>query len=215
MAVAGGPNIVEDGLVLYLDAGNYDSYSGGTTARDLTNNVSQGSLLNGVGYLNSWFLFDGTNDEISFPNDSVYKNQELTVDFWINLDYEPSGRHVMFTTWYGFTVEINNPSGQIKWGLAGLPSQYMSGGYITYSQTHHLVCSYNPVTDSQKVYLDGSLSAQQTAAGTINYGSSTLRFSGSWDRTKGKMGAMKIYNRELSATEILQNYNATKSRFGL
>jgi len=216
MATAGGANIAVDGLVFAADAANIKSYPGtGTSVSDLSGNNLNGTLLNGATTTDKWFVFDGTNDELSFPHNSVYKNQELTVEFWINLNYEASGRHVMFTSWYGFTVEINNPSGQIKWGLAGLPSQYMTGGYINYSQTYHLVCTYNPNTDLQKVYLDGLLSEQQSSSGTINYGVNELRFSGNWDRTNGKMGGIKIYNRELSSQEILQNYNATKSRFSL
>lgn len=214
MGFSRGPKIITDGLVFAVDAGSTKSYSGsGTNITDLSGNNSNGTLLNGATTSDKWFIFDGTNDELSFPHNSVYKNQELTVEFWINLNHEASGRHVMFTSWYGFTVEINNPSGQVKWGLSGLPNQYMTGGYINYSQTHHLVCTYNPNTDLQKVYLDGLLSEQQSSSGTINYGTSELRFSGSWDRTNGKIGGMKIYNRELTSQEVLQNYNSTKSRF--
>ena len=72
MGVFAGPEIVEDGLVLALDAGNTKSYPGsGTTWTDLSGNGNNGSLVNGVGY-NSGNLgslsFDGVNDYVNFGN---------------------------------------------------------------------------------------------------------------------------------------------------
>jgi len=210
-----GP-IVTSGLVFAVDAGNIVSYEpGSTTAYDLTGNVTAGTLNNGTYGSGNWFIFDGSNDEISFPHDADYKNQSLSVDFWVNLDSESSGRHVMFTTWYGFTVEVNNPGGSLSWGLNGLPGQYMTAGTITYGSTTHIACTYNTTTNVQNIYINGSLAGTQVVDGTINYSSDNLYFSGSWDRTKGKMGSMKVYNKDLSSTEVSQNYNAQKVRFGL
>jgi|688.fasta_scaffold145139_3 hypothetical protein len=210
-----GP-IVTSGLVFAVDAGNIVSYEPGSiTAYDLTGNVTSGTLNNGTYGSGNWFIFDGSNDEISFPHDADYKNQSLSVDFWVNLDSESSGRHVMFTTWYGFTVEVNNPGGSLSWGLNGLPGQYMTAGTITYGSTTHIACTYNTTTNVQNIYINGSLAGTQIVDGTINYSSDNLYFSGSWDRTKGKMGSMKIYNKELSSSEVKQNYQAQSSRFGL
>jgi hypothetical protein len=209
-----GAPIVTDGLVFAVDAGNLVSYEPGSNiVADFTGNNSNGTLLNGAYGSGNWFVFDGNNDELVFPHNSVYKNQEISVDFWINLDYESGGRHVMFTSWYGFTVEINNPSGVLTWGLAGLPSQYMGVGTIEYGKTYHVSCTYNPVTNIQNGYINGKLLKTQTVDGNINYSSSELIFSGSWDRTKGKMGCMKIYNKELTQEEVLQNYNAQITKF--
>jgi hypothetical protein len=208
--------IVTSGLVFAVDAGNIVSYEpGSTNAYDLTGNVTAGTLNNGTYSIGNWFVFDGVNDEIVFPHDPDYKNQSISVDFWVNLDAEGSGRHVMFTSWYGFTVEVNNPGGSVAWGLNGLPGQYMNAGTITYGSTTHIACTYDTTSNTQKIYLNGVMAGSQIVDGTITYDTSQLIFSGSWDRTKGRMGAMKIYNKELSASEVLQNYNATKSRFGL
>ena len=209
-----GPNIVTDGLVFYVDAGNIESYNN-SSIFDLTSNNINGSLYN-ITVLNSWFVFDGISSEIAFPNNSIYKTPSITVDFFVNLDYEATGRHVMFTSWLGFTVEINNPSGAIVWGLYGPSNQYFGGNYtITYGQPAHIVCTFDDTSKSQMIYKNGIFLEGQTPTGSISYDTGTLRFSGSWDRTKGKMGGFKIYNRALSQPEVSQNYNALKSRYGM
>jgi len=211
-----GADIVTDGLVFAVDPANLISNERGSSdVYDLTKNTQLGTLLNGATSDGNWFIFDGNDDELAFPHNSVYKNQEITVDFWVNLDKESGGRHVMFTSWYGFTVEVNNTQtvGYLTWGLYGLPGQYMGGPTITYNKPTNITCTYNPSTNIQNIFIDGELKASQVVDGTVNYNSSELRFSGSWDRTKGKMSFMKIYNKELSQDEVLQNYNATAARF--
>ena len=65
-----------------------------------------------------------------------------------------------------------------------------------------------------KVYADGVL--QQTS-NTGNAGSARRFYCGNWDSSwamVGKFGCIRVYNRPLTAEEVLQNYNATKTRFG-
>lgn len=64
-----GPNIVTDGLVLYLDAANTKSYPGsGTTWNDLSGNGNNGTLINGYIFNsigNGNLVFDGSNDYVN------------------------------------------------------------------------------------------------------------------------------------------------------
>lgn len=212
-----GP-IVTDGLVFAIDAGNLVSYESGTSVLDLTGNNLPGSLNNGTIIEGEWFKFDGVNDEIEFPANNVYKNQNLSLEFWVNYEYEAGGRGVSFTTWYGFTIEMNNQNasyGTITFGLAGLPNQYFGSPTVEYGKPYLVHCNYDSTTGVQNIYVNGQLAATQTVFGVITYSGAALFFSGSWDRAKGKMGFMKIYNRALTSTEVLQNYNAQKVRFGL
>ena len=85
---------------------------------------------------------------------------------------------------------------------------------------HNYEEGIDPVDDDKLVEFEKLVASNfvdtlddQVVDGTVNYNSSELRFSGSWDRTKGKMSFMKIYNKELSQDEVLQNYNATAARF--
>jgi hypothetical protein len=71
---------------------------------------------------------------------------------------------------------------------------------------------------SQRVYINGSIYNSGTYAGTPSANSNSLvigRLAYAGLYANMSLGYARIYNRVLSATEILQNYNATKSRFGL
>ena len=87
-AVEGGPNVVYNGLVLYLDAANNKSYvSGSTSWLDLTPNQSNsGSLTNGPTFNTGSggnIVFDGTNDYIDFYASSL--GTTTTVELWAKL----------------------------------------------------------------------------------------------------------------------------------
>ena len=80
-------DVVEDGLVLYLDAGNNFSYPGsGTTWRDLSGNVNGGTLVNGVGYNSDnggSLVFDGVIDYVNFSTyDYNFNNWDKRYPEW-------------------------------------------------------------------------------------------------------------------------------------
>ena len=85
----GGPNIITDGLVLYLDAGNTYSYTSGSTVwNDLSRSMLSGSLVNGPTFntgSGGSIVFDGTNDYVLVNNLSITGNQSITVSAWINV----------------------------------------------------------------------------------------------------------------------------------
>ena len=81
-----GPDINENGLVLFLDAANRLSYPGsGTAWSDLSGNSNTGTLTNGptfsAGNMGS-ILFDGTNDWINLPT-AGFGGTTFSIDFWI------------------------------------------------------------------------------------------------------------------------------------
>ena len=83
-AVEGGPNVVYNGLVLYLDAANNKSYvSGSTSWNDLTSNQNVGTLTNGPTFntgSGGSIVFDGVDDYVDCGNiyqTSMY-NRALT-----------------------------------------------------------------------------------------------------------------------------------------
>ena len=87
MAGIGGPDIITDGLVLYLDAANSKSYPGsGTTWKDLSGKGNDSALTNGPNYRSTGmgsFLFDGTDDYSTLPYNSSMDNDYTTVSVWI------------------------------------------------------------------------------------------------------------------------------------
>ena len=87
MAINAGPKIIEDGLVLCLDAANPRSYPGaGTTWTDLTTNKNNGTLTNGPTFSNEGngsILCDGTDDYINVSNFNEDSTQDLSVIVWV------------------------------------------------------------------------------------------------------------------------------------
>ena len=88
MAAISGANIVNDGLILYVDPTNTNTYSGfGTTAYNLIpGGVNNFSLVNGVSYdldRSGSFYFDGSNDYVGLGSTTIFNSTAFTVSFWI------------------------------------------------------------------------------------------------------------------------------------
>ena len=236
MSVAGGPNLIKNGLVLELDAGNIKSYqSGSTTWFDKSGNANNGTLINGptfnTGSLGS-IVFDGTNDYVNILNPSILQNQNLTVSTWIKptaatnvitgiIDYDhgitqgwvlqsedaTSNRNYYFAYYDGSTFQ---PSSGIGTG---------KGVQLTNSIWQNLIFTKNGT--SVVGYLNSVQTYTSTASsGTIMYLANKNLWLGGVVSIAGRfyngtIANTQIYNRALSADEVLQNYNATKGRFGL
>jgi hypothetical protein len=232
MALFHSPRIVTNGLVLYLDAGNQKSYSGsGTTWTDLSGNGNNGTLVNGVGYNSGNFgslVFDGVDDNVNVGNTSLIispSQSSITVNCWVrtnvineykkifvnvNASQGPPGLTgiyfsigpVPFHTYFGVTTNVGQKNAVF--------TQHISTSNFT-----NLCGTYNG--SSIKLYLNGNLVATESHSGNIGTGGIT-RISGydnngeSWN---GNIAQVSVYNRELTASEIQQNFNATRGRFGI
>lgn len=209
--------IVENGLILNLDAGNSSSYAGaGTTWYDISGNGYNGALTNGPSYNSSnggGLSFDGTNDyvdvEQNFGTLSAY-----TIMFWARRDAENRMPIAVRTTtnfyWYG-----DNSWAYTHGGVAG--EYYYTKPTSIPLNTWGLYCVvYDGANVS--IYRQGIYQGQQASTGTANWSAGML--IGVWAAGggyywKGLISTVMMYNRALSASEVLQNYNATKGRFGI
>jgi len=222
MAASSGPDLVQDGLVLALDAADKNSYVGsGTTWRDLSGTVNSGSLTNGPtfsGDNGGVIVFDGTNDYINIPNNSSFNvTDNISVEMWVRIETTQSnnlGFLIKYANGYLFYV-IN---GKFRFDSRNGDGTY----YITIGTTNiqdgvwkYLVGQKSGL--SYKVYVNGVLEGSTTANSVGNIASNVDLRLGTDDGTylNGRIGTFKIYNRVLTATEILQNYNVQKTRFGL
>ena len=222
--VHGNKPIVTDGLVLCLDAGNPKSYPGsGNTWTDLSGRGNTGTL-NGAGYNpanGGSIVFDGTDDYVSNtmgqPLTSPFAdltNKFLVFDFWVNSNTStPIG---LYDTAPNLTNPLrNNPVGFVEWWnedpkvSLGLSALTWTNITIEYSFTTNRIIKY---------YRNGNLISTTTGGTgpyvnwtTLNFG--TVNQGQFW--YSGKISIIKIYNRALTATEIAQNYNALKGRYGL
>jgi Concanavalin A-like lectin/glucanases superfamily len=225
--VGGGVNIVTNGLVLYLDASNTKSYvSGSTTWNDVSRSENNGTLTNGPTF-NSGnggsIVFDGSNQYVSIGVNSITGSSAFTLCGWLNVKTHSNYGIALFmgtastsqSAFIGYvrTAQVGTTN-SIGGGLFGV--NYGSG--ILQNTGFHYVClTYNGGAGGiMVVYVDGINRVSGTT--TANIGTTSLRMGSSNTGTfiyNGNIAQSSIYNRALSASEVLQNYNATKSRFGL
>ena len=215
--------IVQSGLVLNLDAGVSSSYPGsGTTWTDLSWNGNNGTLVNGVGYVGTnggSFSFDGVNDKVVISSSSSFEfgTGNLTVSGW---GYVTS--HINYRI-----LASTRPAN------CGYPNAWhigtdANGTILLYSNAFNLQSASNAVPVNQWFYWTftrdtgiGKLFVNTivVASGSVtnNYtltkiGIGDFPISGI-EPWAGRIAQVSIYNKALTASEIQQNFNATKSRF--
>ena len=225
------PYIVMDGLVLNLDAGITQSYPGSGTAWTDINGFgpkNNGTLTNGPTFNSSYdgsIVFDGTDDYVLVSNGytSIMKNNNYwTVSLWFKAD-SLNNSPVLVSVGYlqlqysDLFLEVGNNVIYFAAGHGG--SGYKTGNTTISPNTIYNIVYMRTGNTTGKVYLNGN---EVSLSGT-NFGSmpnqdadiriGSFRQSG-WE-LDGNIYNVLMYNRALSATEVLQNYNAQKGRFGL
>jgi hypothetical protein len=229
MSFAHSPKIVTDGLVLSLDAGNTKSYPGaGTAWFDKSGYANNGTLVNGPTFNSAnlgSIVFDGVDDNVQLGNASniITNPSSITVESWVKTNQVGSYKKIIITSpsgsqgVRGFYLSLG-PSPDflyfgIKTDLGEAAPGY--GSSISTTRYSHIIGTYD--SSSVKLYLNGNLVASQSLSGNINT-TGICRISGydnnneTWN---GNIANIKVYNRALSASEVQQNYNALKGRFGL
>ncbi len=231
----GPPTLVTTGLVLHLDAGDASSYPGnGNTWNDLSGS-NHGTLLNGPTY-NSGnggsIVFDGINDVVSLGNVLNMGLNSWTVSCWVKFDGGTSGfmgiigktSYRGITGRYGIYIDNNNlyafctPIGNM---IVSTPiTPYLDNNF------HNLVMTINR-SSMISFYIDGtSVGIPYDISSTVsaNLISTDNFYIGSYGSTdgqspfgffKGSIGQALIYNRALSPTEVTNNFNVSKARYGL
>ena len=233
MAVSSGPDIVDSGLVLALDAADRNSYPGsGTTWTDLSGRGNTGTLTNGPTYSSAnggSFVFDGVDDYVDIGSlGSQFTN--FTVEIWFKSDSVTNYRNPIDCNWLiengsysnlGPRLEQNS-SGNLNW-IVGSGSDVYSfvtlvPSGLSSTPYHHAVITKTSSTNFNGYYNGNYTSSLSFSgwAGSMLSVSVGRGFSASGERWFiGKIPSVKIYNRALSATEIQQNFNSVRSRFGI
>jgi hypothetical protein len=210
------PNIVRNGLVLYLDAGNRKSYpTTGTVWTDLTKNKYSTTLTSGPTYSNNAINLSGTSQYLAvnggMPSGA---STGFTFECWVRVTDLASYRAITRTA-SGLDIGVVQTTGAVICDQTSVATICItaSGAVVAGVWTHIAVT--RTTANLYTIYINGISKATGTnsftvtAATTIGYSA----FSAS-HYFKGDMSIIKNYNRDLSANEILQNYNATKSRYG-
>jgi hypothetical protein len=219
--------IVTDGLVLALDAADKNSYPGsGTTWSDMSGNNNNGTLTNGPTFSSAnggSVVFDGVDDSVICTNNSSVQITTGTIIAWINANSNNTGFRGIITkqnAWGLFLFE--NLLVAYDWGNSQIRSTGINLGnnawnYVAMSFTETIGTPSNNAIiyirgrelENQNYQLTTTVKhVAQNITVQIGDGNSSQFFS-------GKIPIAQVYNRALSTSEILQNYNAQKSRFNL
>lgn len=213
-------NIVTSGLVLNLDAAKRDSYPGsGTTWRDISGNGNNGTLTNGPTFNSNNYgsiVFDGIDDYALTNYDGILGTNPRSFAVWFkpnssaNKNLMGYGQQVSKKMWdillYNGNIGIHLYNSGAE---AGTPYTVGVWQYITFTYTHPTIYSYmNGVYKNS--YTDSSIDTGAIKKLNIARGAYDV-----YAYYNGIVANIQIYNRALSPSEILQNYNATKTRYGL
>jgi hypothetical protein len=230
--IHGTQPIVTNGLVLALDAANQKSYvSGSTIWNDLSGNVNNGTLTNGPTFNSDnggSIVFDGTNDYVNLSSNIGLPsgNTSHTVSCWIYKQGDnTSNGYVSLISWgtnsvnqkrFIFVSSNSANNNKIYTGYYTNDNNWGTG--ITNNVWTHLVWTFNG--SSESIYLNASLYGSRSVSNVNTVLSTNRDIGGYFDSGfisyyNGRISNLQLYNRALTATEILQNYNAQKSRFNL
>ena len=226
MGLDHSPLIVTDGLSLYADAVNTRSYAGsGTSVNGLVSGIGL-TLVNGVGFGTTgtnYFILDGTNDNITFstPNPGTI----LSIELWAKIKLFNGGMIFGFNLYDVWTADgrigFNTAQGD-QYGISS--TQVTNLGLL--NQWKHYVFEMRsdvPYTNN-KIYINSQNQSLSQLLGSEdssnrNFNSGNGRIS-SWLNDNNynipmDLAQFRVYNRALTSQEIVQNYNATKKRYGL
>ena len=237
--------VITDGLKLYLDAYNIRSYPGtGTTWYDLSNSAYNLTNSGGTWTVSGdrrYFELDGVNDYIAGTTDTTLYNINTvgwTWSIWVYhvtspayLDGVIMGRWTGVVPYFLDNRNVANNTGA-GWRAANVGVQERG---VTYGATvatgvwKHACMTFTYTTSTTgtfKIYLDGT--EQASAAQTLTSGTwasanngkypvvGAFDFNGTLMRFNNiRVGEVLNYDRPLSGTEVSNNYNSTKSNYGL
>ena len=233
MGVHGGPEIVEDGLVLALDAGNAKSYPGsGTTWTDLSGQGNNGTITDATFNSNGYFDFDGVNNDIVNTGTSFLKtNDNVTLEVFFNHDSSSTGFMLYEGEGDGFGGNVESHlyvTGNVlnSWFTTSSGDFNLTGSSMTAGTWNYGAVTYENLSSvgnaSSKLYQNGVLVDSGSSA-TVDLASMPTSnfligrpYSTSLGRRyNGQIAVVRVYNRALTASEVQQNFNATRSRFSI
>jgi hypothetical protein len=231
-ATLNGKMMTTNGLVLNLQAGNLRSYPGsGTVWKDVSGNSNDGTLINGPTYNSTnggSIVFDGVNDytQVTSPFGNIdWSSRAWSFSAWmklsslgdkclVNLNSANSTDYIVTNVFYG--------DGSSYWyfikNSANTQTNFKTpGGTFTTNELFYFTMTYNGngLSNSNINFYKNGIQVATSQGGSAGLSNQTgLQIGGNYP-LHGNVYNFLMYNRTLSSTEILQNYNATKGLFGL
>jgi hypothetical protein len=216
MGVKVGPRIIQNGLILDVDAAVPRSYSGtGLTANGLIGGIG-GTLVNGTGFgttNNGFFIFDGSNDYINFGNSSTLQQSTGSLSAWTKASSPGSGYRGIIAKQGAYGLFYTDSVLVAYDWAADTPRS--TGINIADNTWKNVVLTYQSgVSNGTRIYINGV----SVLTATITIQSQVANLFGGAEANANQFASCQIssfnmYNRALTAQEVLQNYNTTKGRF--
>ena len=225
MAHHHSPRIVTDGLILTLDAINPKSYPGsGTVWYDLSGNGHNFNLINGPSLTSEGLAFDGTNQYANIGSSGLNFGtaDDRTVEIWVKVEELPADQGGLFgdqTSTSAVILVSSTGNFNFRWDDS---SNVFSNFTITAGEWVQFVLVHRPHRNIT-YYVNGGLdTAEFTTSDTgvtqnsaWSIGRQNRNFTGEFYYLDCVVSVARQYNRQLTAAEIQQNYNAMRSRYGL
>jgi hypothetical protein len=227
MALHHNPRIVTSGFHIHVDPADFNCYAGsGTSIVDLSGNGRTMTLTNGALVSEGAFILDGSNDHVAYGYGTIFNWTAIpwTVMFWARAtDFTyPSVLDLISAGNGHFRFDLLNTGIQVLFRTPGGSSTALTSYASTVNTGQWYHCAFTREGTTFKSYLNGVLGSTNTNANFTNSAGMTVIRIGyssdndAADRTfEGSVGPLTIYERVLFADEVLQNYLAQKSRFGL
>jgi hypothetical protein len=211
MGISGGPNIIESGLELIMDSYDQNSYTGGSTWKDLVSNSTfqsgNYSWGNDITQITIITFLEKTGNSTGYASNPISKwntgtgNASFALYHFHNyLGNSPASEGVFR---FYHTTSVNGWSGN------------NGSVQLSIGQKAHIVFQYNSVNGGQ-TWVNGSKVSSRSQSGTLGVaGTGGIVIAGPQDNGITKVYHASFYSRELSDNEIIFNYNSFKSRYGL
>lgn len=231
--------VVKDGLVLNLDAGDTNSYPGtGVTWSDRSTQANSFTLTNGPVYNTTTspnILIDGVDDYAIDNGNAALKaisnGGNFTVDAWIKINATGNqylcGNQINVGGSFGFGIVLVPSVTALRIFYTTSSSTFYSitDPAITTATWMHLVTTYQ-YSDGlgQSLYnlyinsVQKSANSSTQPSGTVSNSANSFfvgRRPNATVQASMNLASLKVYNKILSSTEVIQNFNAARGRFGL
>ena len=220
---------VQNGLIFHANFSVTQSYPGtGNILYDLSGNGSSGTMTNGANYLSSnggIINFDGVDDYVNVPNSTLLQQAgPITISCWLKISNNGAYCGLVSKSSSGLNGEFEIGADfrgvtELAWRPGSLTSfsSYFSGYTDTWLFLT-ITCDGSSVGSSVNAYRNGVFfgtlttnTVRSASTNAVNIG----KRSGAALNSQAQIDDVRIYNRALTASEIQQNYNATRKRFGV
>jgi hypothetical protein len=213
-------------LLYYYNPNNIDSYSGsGTTLNDLSTNNYTATLVGGVSFSDGVFQFDGTNDKITLNSNitTTMYSASFTISSFVKPETSPPSQQCFASfandgdaTQRRLRMRINSDGSlQMSYFANDLST---SSSLITFGNWYMLTMQYDSGSDISRIWINDT-EITSSNVGPFLSGTGTRGFLGGYDSTleafKGDYGVALGYSKNLSESEIKQNFNAFKNLYNI